>query len=83
MKNILLNQNLHEEALTKRFGFELIKRFDCIFWIFGYPLQKLDEVYIERIVSLHGIPSSIILDRDLRFTSRFWESLQKALGTGL
>lgn len=30
-------------------------------------------------MKLHGIPSSIILDKDLRFTSRFWESLQEAL----
>lgn len=33
------------------------------------------------IVKLHGIPSSIVSDRDPRFTSRFWESLQKDLGT--
>ncbi|GAU37338.1 hypothetical protein TSUD_395190 [Trifolium subterraneum] len=32
---------------------------------------------------LHGIPSSIVSDRDPRFTSRFWESLQEALGTKL
>ena len=49
----------------------------------NFPLWKLAGLYIERIVSLHGIPSSIVLDRDLRFTSRFWESLQKALSTRL
>ena len=32
---------------------------------------------------LHGIPVSIVSDRDPRFTSRFWESLQQALGTKL
>jgi len=47
----------------------------------NYPLQKLAEIYIEQIVKLHGVPSSIVSDRDPRFTSRFWESLQKALGT--
>jgi len=31
----------------------------------------------------HGVPISIISDRDNRFTSRFWQSLQKALGTRL
>ena len=36
-----------------------------------YSLDKLAELYIEEIVRLHGIPLSIILDRDLRFTSRF------------
>lgn len=48
-----------------------------------YQLERLAKLYIERIVSLHGIPSSIISDRDPRFTSRFWESLQGALGTNL
>lgn len=37
----------------------------------SYPLQKLVEMYVEKIVSLHGILSSIISDRDLRFTLRF------------
>jgi len=32
---------------------------------------------------LHGVPSSIVLDRDMKFTSRFWESLQGALETKL
>ncbi|XP_052481182.1 uncharacterized protein LOC128035477 [Gossypium raimondii] len=42
----------------------------------NYSLQKLAELYITEIVRLHGVPDSIILDRDLRFTSRFsgnWE----------
>ena len=38
---------------------------------------------IEEIVKLHGFPSSNISNRDSRFTSRFWESPQKALGTNL
>lgn len=49
----------------------------------SYPLQKLTDVYMSEIVKLHGTPSSIVSDRDLRFTSRFWESLQEALGTKL
>ncbi|KAG8473004.1 hypothetical protein CXB51_034923 [Gossypium anomalum] len=48
-----------------------------------YSLNKLDELYIREIVRLHGIPLSIILDRDPRFTSRFWQKLQEALGTKL
>ncbi|GKA86959.1 putative reverse transcriptase domain-containing protein [Tanacetum coccineum] len=36
-----------------------------------------------EIVCRHGVPVSIILDRDSHFTSNFWRSLQKALGTEL
>ena len=48
-----------------------------------YSLERLAELYINEIVRLHGIPVSIVSDRDLRFTSRFWGSLQEALGTKL
>ena len=48
-----------------------------------YSLDKLAELYIKEIVRLHGIPISIISDRDPRFTSRFWGKLQEALGTRL
>jgi len=43
----------------------------------------LAQIYIDEIVRLHGVPSSIVLDRDPRFTSRFWQTLQEALGTKL
>lgn len=49
----------------------------------SYLLQKLVKICISVIVKLHGISPSIILDRDQRFTSRIWESLQEALGTKL
>ncbi|GKE85689.1 putative reverse transcriptase domain-containing protein, partial [Tanacetum coccineum] len=45
------------------------------------PLDKLARLYLNRIVARHGIPISIICDRDGRFTSNFWRSFQKALGT--
>ncbi|KAI3826809.1 hypothetical protein L1987_00865 [Smallanthus sonchifolius] len=48
-----------------------------------YQVEKLARIYINEIVSRHGIPLNIISDRDARFTSRFWQSLQKALGTRL
>nr|GEY61150.1 hypothetical protein [Tanacetum cinerariifolium] len=47
------------------------------------PLDKLARLYLNRIVTRHGIPVSIIYDRDGRFTSNFWKSFQKALGTDL
>nr|GEX12421.1 putative reverse transcriptase domain-containing protein [Tanacetum cinerariifolium] len=45
------------------------------------PLDKLARLYLNRIVARHGIHVSIICDRDGRFTSNFWKSFQKALGT--
>nr|GEV49303.1 putative reverse transcriptase domain-containing protein [Tanacetum cinerariifolium] len=53
------------------------------------PTQKAESMdtltwlYIKEIISRHGVPISIILDRDSHFTSRFWQSLQNALGTQL
>ncbi|GJW84317.1 putative reverse transcriptase domain-containing protein, partial [Tanacetum coccineum] len=41
------------------------------------------RVYLNEIVARHGVPISIISDRDGRFTSRFWQSMQEALGTQL
>ena len=48
-----------------------------------YKMEKLAELYIKEVVRLHGVPMSIVSDRDPRFTSRFWVSLQEALGTKL
>lgn len=46
-------------------------------------LDKLVEIYVKEIIRLHGIPNNIISYRNLRFNSRFWRSLQEALGTKL
>nr|GFA12229.1 reverse transcriptase domain-containing protein [Tanacetum cinerariifolium] len=47
------------------------------------PLEKLAKLYLKEVVARHGIPVSIIYDCDPRFTSRFWRTLQKDLGTSL
>nr|GFC08332.1 putative reverse transcriptase domain-containing protein [Tanacetum cinerariifolium] len=47
------------------------------------PLDKLAKLYLKEVVARHGIPISIICDRDPRFASKFWRTLQKALGTSL
>jgi hypothetical protein len=49
----------------------------------NYSMDRLAELYIKEIVRLHGVPVSIVSDRDPRFTSRFWRSLQEAMGTRL
>ncbi|XP_060974075.1 uncharacterized protein LOC133039244 [Cannabis sativa] len=41
------------------------------------------ELYVNEILRLHGAPYSIVCDRDARFTSSFWGSLQRAMGTRL
>jgi transposase InsO family protein len=41
------------------------------------------ELYMSRIVCLHGIPKKIVSDRGTQFTSNFWQQLHKALGTHL
>ncbi|GKC84534.1 putative reverse transcriptase domain-containing protein [Tanacetum coccineum] len=46
-------------------------------------METLTRLYIKEIVSRHGIPISIISDHNSHFTSRFWRSLQSALGTQL
>ncbi|GJR44839.1 putative reverse transcriptase domain-containing protein [Tanacetum coccineum] len=48
-----------------------------------YKMERLARLYLNEIVVRHGVPISIISDCDSRFTSRFWQSLQKALGTRL
>ncbi|GJY82420.1 putative reverse transcriptase domain-containing protein [Tanacetum coccineum] len=45
--------------------------------------EKLARIYINEIVARHGVPVSIISDRDGRFASHLWQALQKALGTKL
>ncbi|GJS27435.1 putative reverse transcriptase domain-containing protein [Tanacetum coccineum] len=47
------------------------------------PMDKLARIYLKEVVTRHGIPVSIICDRDPRFASNFWRSLQNALGTNL
>ncbi|GJW68700.1 putative reverse transcriptase domain-containing protein [Tanacetum coccineum] len=63
------------DRLTKSAHFLLIRE--------DYKMEKLTRIYINEIVARHGVPVSIILDRDGRFTSHFWQALQKALGTRL
>ncbi|GJU98258.1 putative reverse transcriptase domain-containing protein [Tanacetum coccineum] len=63
------------DRLTKSAIFTPIRETD--------PLDKLARIYLKEVVARHGIPVSIICDRDPRFSSNFWKSLQKALGTSL
>ena len=46
-------------------------------------MERLARLYLNEVVRLHGVPISIVSDRDPRFTSRFWPKLQEAFGTTL
>ncbi|KAA0040271.1 pol protein [Cucumis melo var. makuwa] len=48
-----------------------------------YTASKWAQLYMSEIVILHGVPVSIVSDRDARFTSKFWKGLQTAMGTRL
>ena len=48
-----------------------------------YTGDRLAELYMSRIVSLHGVPKKIVSDRGSQFTSRFWGSFHEAMGTHL
>ena len=48
-----------------------------------FTLERFCRLYIREIVRLHGVPVSIVSDRDPRFTVHFWKSFQKVMGTRL
>nr|GEW77276.1 retrotransposon protein, putative, Ty3-gypsy subclass [Tanacetum cinerariifolium] len=48
-----------------------------------YKMDRLPRLYLNEVVARHGVPILIILDCDSHFTSRFWQSMQEALGTHL
>ncbi|GJW84159.1 putative reverse transcriptase domain-containing protein [Tanacetum coccineum] len=63
------------DRLTKSAYFQPIHK--------DYKMESLARLYLNEIVARHGVSISIISDRDSRFTSRFWQSMQEALGTRL
>jgi hypothetical protein len=48
-----------------------------------YSGAKLVELYMSRIVCLHGVPKKIVSDRGSQFTSKFWEKLHESMNTKL
>jgi len=48
-----------------------------------YPASTYAKIYFDRILSLHGVPKTIVSDRGTQFVSQFWKCLHKSLGTKL
>jgi hypothetical protein len=48
-----------------------------------YPVITYAQLYVARILSLHGVPKMIVSDRGPQFVSMFWEELHKSLGSKL
>jgi transposase InsO family protein len=48
-----------------------------------YTASRYAKLYFDRIVTLHGVPLTIVSDRGTVFMSCFWMQLQKCLGTSL
>jgi transposase InsO family protein len=63
------------DKLTKSAHFILVKD--------TYDVTDVAHVFLSEVIRLHRMPKKIISDRDSRFTSRFWTSLQSTLGTQL
>jgi hypothetical protein len=63
------------DRLTKSSHFLPIKLSDT--------MDSYSRLHIKEIIRLHGVPVSLVSEREPRFTSTFWKSLQKALGTDL
>ncbi|GJY65485.1 putative reverse transcriptase domain-containing protein [Tanacetum coccineum] len=76
----LLQQPEIPEWKWKRIAMILLRSYQGLV---DYKMDRLARLYLNEIVARHGVPISIISDRDSRFTSRFWQSMQEALGTRL
>jgi hypothetical protein len=61
------------DCLTKVAHFILVRT--------TYTGAKVAELYMSRIVCLHGVPKKIVSDRGTQFTSRFWKKLHESMDT--
>jgi hypothetical protein len=63
------------DRLTKSAHFILVNMRDF--------MEKLGRIYTQEVVRLHGLLTSIVSDRDPRFTLRFWKKFLESMGTTL
>lgn len=62
---------------------KLTKMIHCVATTTTVTAPELAHIFFDNVIRYHGIPTSIVSDRDPRFTSHFWRSLWKQLGTHL
>ena len=48
-----------------------------------HTTTNIEEIFLTEIARLHGIPRTIVSDRDTKFTSNFWRGIFKGFGTNL
>ncbi|GJW30881.1 putative reverse transcriptase domain-containing protein [Tanacetum coccineum] len=77
LRSVIMHES-HKSKYSIHPGFE--NMYQDVKKLYWWPNMKAD---IATVVARHGIPASIIYDRDGRFTSNFWRSFQKALGTDI
>ncbi|GJR84134.1 putative reverse transcriptase domain-containing protein [Tanacetum coccineum] len=78
------SENLRKEKLEPRADGTLYRLTQSAYFLpmkENDPMDKLTSLYMKEVVMRHGIPVSVICDRNGRFTSNFWRLFQKALGT--
>ncbi|GJS29206.1 putative reverse transcriptase domain-containing protein [Tanacetum coccineum] len=75
--------NVVADALSQKLRQEKKRIMEPKIWEETDSMEKLTRQYLKEVVSRHRVPVLIISDRDSKFTSHFWQSLNKALGTQL
>ena len=63
------------DRLTKRAHFIMIQE--------SISVEKLVEIYVREVVARHGVSVSVVSDRDVHFTSKFWKRFHDEMGTRL
>lgn len=61
----------------------LTKLAHFILFRLNFSIERLMRLYLKEVVRLHRVSIVIVSDRDVRFTARFWEEIQQAMGTRL
>jgi hypothetical protein len=63
------------DKFTKETHFVLVKT--------THKAANIAEIYMKEVVRLHGVPKTVVSDRDPNFTLNFWKGLFKCFGTNL